>query len=287
MLPTFLGIGVNKAATTWLHGLLDSHPHVWMPSRRKEVHFFTRHFEKGVAWYERYFPEAPKASRYEALGEYTPAYLYDDQCPARIATIPSIEQFILSLRNPVDRAYSAYGHLVRNYDYRASFETFLEEHPNEIERGMYARHLKNYLRHFERDQFLILRFDDLFDDIPATRKTIADFLEIDADLFPDEAGEEKLNASFVPRFRRAFAAAQSVMRTLRKWEMGGVLNWVHRTGIGPAAKRLFGERDKEKSLSPIEPETRARLAERYASDIEALEALTGTDFSHWKRDLSL
>ena len=37
--PTFLGIGLQKAATTWLHTQLETHPQVWVPPR-KELHFF-------------------------------------------------------------------------------------------------------------------------------------------------------------------------------------------------------------------------------------------------------
>jgi hypothetical protein len=37
--PNFLGIGAQKAGTTWLHHNLQAHPDVWMP-RVKEVHYF-------------------------------------------------------------------------------------------------------------------------------------------------------------------------------------------------------------------------------------------------------
>lgn len=39
--PTFLGIGAQKAGTTWLHKQLTQHPEIWMPPR-KEIHFFDR-----------------------------------------------------------------------------------------------------------------------------------------------------------------------------------------------------------------------------------------------------
>lgn len=39
--PTFLGIGVTKAGTTWLWSQLNKHPDVWM-TPAKEVHFFDR-----------------------------------------------------------------------------------------------------------------------------------------------------------------------------------------------------------------------------------------------------
>ena len=40
MFPDFLGIGAQKAGTTWLHRNLQIHPQIWMP--RKEVHYFDR-----------------------------------------------------------------------------------------------------------------------------------------------------------------------------------------------------------------------------------------------------
>ena len=40
-LPTFLGIGVQRGGSTWLHTLLAGHPDVYMPTRRKEIRFLT------------------------------------------------------------------------------------------------------------------------------------------------------------------------------------------------------------------------------------------------------
>jgi hypothetical protein len=40
MFPDFIGIGAQKAGTTWLHRNLQAHPQIWMP--RKEVHYFDR-----------------------------------------------------------------------------------------------------------------------------------------------------------------------------------------------------------------------------------------------------
>ncbi|HEY4114613.1 MAG TPA: sulfotransferase [Rhizomicrobium sp.] len=37
--PDFLGIGAQKAGTTWLHKKLEQHPDIWMPPL-KEIHYF-------------------------------------------------------------------------------------------------------------------------------------------------------------------------------------------------------------------------------------------------------
>ena len=47
MLPTFLGIGVQRAATTWLHDCLREHPDVFVPG---ELSYFNWQFEKGMGW---------------------------------------------------------------------------------------------------------------------------------------------------------------------------------------------------------------------------------------------
>ncbi len=39
MLPDFIGIGAQKAGTTWLHHNLQAHPGIWMP-KEKELHYF-------------------------------------------------------------------------------------------------------------------------------------------------------------------------------------------------------------------------------------------------------
>lgn len=289
MLPAFLGLGVPKAGTTWLHHLLAGHPEVWMPVRRKEVRFFTTHYDEGLDWYAGFFPAGEEAARYGAVGEITPEYFHWQQgrCAERIAGVPSIRKFILSLRNPVDRAFSAYGHRVRNYNYRGTFEDFMAERPHEIACGHYARHLDVYLRRFEREQFLILLFENLFDDVEATKRRLAAFLEVDSARFPAEAGQEAMNRTYIPRFRGAFALAQKGLRALRRRELGGALGFIHRSGIGPLTKRLMGRRSKEDALPPMRPETRARLIRRYADDVRRLEALAGLDLSAWKQDLGL
>jgi hypothetical protein len=134
---------------------------------------------------------------------------------------------------------------------------------------------------------LILRFETLFSDEAATQRTIAAFLGVAPEQFPDDMGAKGRNVTFVSRFQRAFAVAQSVIRMMKTWEMGRILDLLQRSGIGPFLKRLFGRRDKEEVLPDMKPETRQRLARQYAPEIEELEALTGVDFSIWKRDLGL
>ena len=54
-LPDFLAIGALKAGTTYLDSMLRDHPDLCLPATVKEVEFFTRHYDRGPAWYARRF----------------------------------------------------------------------------------------------------------------------------------------------------------------------------------------------------------------------------------------
>ena len=59
MLPTFIGIGAQRAGTTWAYNCLAQHPEVYM-SEKKELHFFYANYSRGLDWYAAQF--APRAT---------------------------------------------------------------------------------------------------------------------------------------------------------------------------------------------------------------------------------
>ena len=134
-LPTFLVIGAQRAGTSLLHQILLGHPEVYVPRERKEVHYFDRYFERGVAWYEGYFPAADAARSYRAIGEITPDYLATEEAPARIHALLPACRLIAILRNPVDRAYSWYQHARRSRNERRDFGIFVQE-PHRLLEGL-------------------------------------------------------------------------------------------------------------------------------------------------------
>src|SRR5690606_34294189 len=121
-LPNFLVIGAQRAGTTLLHRILEAHPEVYVPYRRKEVHFFDLYFDRTTQWYENFFPPSEPAAKYKAIGEVTPDYMFDQAAPFRIKKILPDCRFIVSLRNPVERAYSAYLYSVRSYNERRGID---------------------------------------------------------------------------------------------------------------------------------------------------------------------
>lgn len=274
-LPTFLGIGVPRGGTTWLHTLLTSHPDVYMPNRRKEIRFFDRYYERGLSWYETFFCPPEHADRYQAIGEISTQYYDCEDCPVRIfTTLPKVK-LIIMLRHPVNRAYSHYGFSVQRRNYRGSFEDFLATRSGALEKGYYSRYLKQYLRYFDRTQILALLFEDVFVDIFKTKKTIANFLDIDADKFPSSASNGKVNASSVPRFQFLYGLVVKTGRRLRKRNLEPVVDFVKRRGID----RILA---KGSSLPPLDESLKQHLGQLYLHEFDELEQCMQIDLSCWR-----
>lgn len=114
VLPTFLIIGAQKSGTRWLRDNLHEHPDIF--AAWEEVSFFnnSNNFKQGLQWYQ----EAFKGYKDEPIvGESTPSYMMWrkdlDVLAARIdESLPDVK-LMATLRNPIDRTYSAFLHHMR------------------------------------------------------------------------------------------------------------------------------------------------------------------------------
>ena len=273
-LPTFLGIGVPRAGTTWLHTLLSGHPDVYLPAKRKEVRFFDRHYQRGIAWYEGFFCPPGEADRYAAIGEISPQYFYCEECPGRISAILPEAKLLVMLRHPVDRAYSNYGFVVQRRNYRDSFEEFLATRPNALEMGFYSRHLSRYLRHFDASRILALVFEEAVADGDKVRRALGDFLGVSQDGFPASVG--KVNASTVPKHGSLANVAVKTGRRLRKRHLEPLVDLGARLG----GRRLLA---KGSALPRLDPQAKEDLSRLYEGEFEELEHLMRIDLSVWRR----
>jgi hypothetical protein len=272
-LPNFLGIGVPRAGTTWLHELLHDHPRVFVPDGRKELHYFDVNFERGVEWYAHFFPPA---GRFDAVGEITPHYLFCEPCLDRIAAMPSVERLIVLLRNPTHRAYSHYGLALRNWNYRGTFREFLRDEPRALAWGRYAGPLRRYLQQFGRDRVLILVQEIVTRDVPSLKRELASFLRIDISEFPEMSGQRVVNQSFVPRARGAYALAMHGVKWLKRRDMDWALRLARRLGV----KQLLSGGGTR--VPPLSVEDERYLNEFYADDIAAVESVIAKPLEVWR-----
>lgn len=194
--PNFLGLGVQKGGTTSLYRLLNHHPGVFLP-QWKELHYFSLHHGLGEAWYADFFA---KAKEEQCAGEITPYYIFHPLAPGRIkALVPHVKLIVL-LRDPVERALSQLFHskrlglelLDRDEALAAEAERLADAEPvviaggrhsshqehSYVARSRYERQLARYESLFPREQLLLLRSEDLFQQPARVWMQVQDFLEI-------------------------------------------------------------------------------------------------------------
>src|SRR3954453_17151561 len=158
--PTYVGIGAQKCASTWLHRILAEHPEIAVPAD-KEMDFFSYRYDHGNQWYERCFAVEGTA---RVRGEISPSYFCEPAVPERVARYMPDAKILLSLRDPVERALSNHRHEVREGHLTGSdlsFETGLANNPMYVEQGLYATHLKSWLRHFAQADILVVLMEDI------------------------------------------------------------------------------------------------------------------------------
>jgi hypothetical protein len=196
-LPDFLGIGTQRGGTTTLYDRLRTHPDLYLPEK-KEIHYFSRNFDQPLGWYTAHFANARRTQR---TGEVTPYYLFHPEAPQRIAALRPQVRLIVLLRDPVERALSAYFRCRRRdlesleleaafaaeHDRLADAERTIatpggrhlshQEH-SYLARSRYEEQLARYQAHFPRSQMLILRSEDFFAEPETAWRQIQEFLDV-------------------------------------------------------------------------------------------------------------
>jgi hypothetical protein len=301
-LPNFLIIGAAKAGTNALYHYLRQHPQVYM-SPWKEPKFFAFESEADLGFRAANGRDAPvnasvilDQAEYEELfddarddelarGEASTHYLYVERSPARIKALIPDAKLIAVLRNPVDRAFSSYQHLVRDDLEPLDFGAALDAEPQRIaehyaylyrytDMGFYSEQLDRYEKTFPENQLCVLLYDDLRSDPEGTCRRIFSFLGVDEDFVPDMSGE--YNRSGVPknRFMHRLLNPSAPMKR-RLWN---VTPRFARERLLDAQTRMVN-RNLQRQTMP-EPE-RDRLRDVFREEVGRLETRLGRDLSHW------
>jgi len=199
-IPDFLVIGAQRSGSSSLFRYLGLHPRIrW--ARMKEVHYFDRAYQRGERWYRAQYPISIGARGWLA-GDASPYYMVHPQVPARAARDLPNARLIAILRNPVDRAYSHYQHVVARGNTDLTFEQALErereiaddevrrlaadptyrsrqhEWHSYVSRGHYAEYLERWLAHFPRSRLHVIISEHMFADPNEVLPAVGRFLDL-------------------------------------------------------------------------------------------------------------
>lgn len=297
MLPDFLIAGAGKSGSSSLYYYLNQHPNIYLPYL-KEIKFFSTikdvgKYHKGIEWYKNFFKEAAeKKERGIKCGEASMIYFYDPQAAPLIKKwIPEVK-LIFILRNPVSRSYSNYWQdiksarrlpkfesLIKNIDWD-NFDQF-KKNPFELKnRGWaylwtsdYGRHLKRYLKYFNRRQILVLLFEDIANIDHDTFRQIFSHLEVDPDFIPLDLN--KKNTSAVPKLRFLEKILNSRAKQYFPFVNKTIYTYYH---------KLKEFNKKKFDYPPMDKECKQNLVQFFDKKIPKLEQIIGRDLSHWRSD---
>ena len=180
--PDFVGIGVQKAGTTWWYGLIVAHPSVSArPAIHKERHFLSRYAATAfgaadVRDYHGWFPRRPGT----LAGEWTPDYVDFPWVPPLLAQAAPRARLLLLVRDPVERFRSGLAHHKR-HGLPVTDATMADA----VARGFYARALTPWWSHFGPEALLVLQYERCRADPAGQLARTYRFLGLDDDFVPD------------------------------------------------------------------------------------------------------
>lgn len=295
--PNLFIVGAQKCGTSALAGWLQQHPSVFM-SFPKEPGYLAF----GEAGYN--FPDGngnpPPAAGYVVTDTQSYEALFSgasetDTVVAEASTwyftLPGMAEklkrynpsakIMLILRNPIDRAYSAWCHargtgLEPCADFADAWRA--ESERGEVEfllrysrMGMYSEALQAYRQVFRPEQLLLLWHDDMRADPKFFWQQVCEFLAIDPEHEP--GFEHKYNRTGTPR-------SKSLGKLLRSHRFKQFLKPLLPYKL---SLRIKGRLDAAnlRDFPAMSAQMRQELKNHYRDDITQLELLTGRDLSGW------
>ncbi|TCJ15465.1 sulfotransferase [Rubrobacter taiwanensis] len=310
-LPNFFIIGAQKAGTTSLYHYLAQHPDIYM-SPVKEPGFFNYEITPGGEVIPGEFGDphhrrAPRFSNLDeyralfrgatgeaAIGEASPLYIYVPGTARRIKRYVPEAKIVALLRNPADRAYSAFLNAVRyGGEPLTDFARALREEEERIRndwhyvfhyrsRGFYHAQLERYYELFGRERVGVWLYEELRSDPVGVTRSVLRFLGVGDSFVPDTS--LKHNPSALPGGRVSRAAIRAMDRMASTF----LENFTANSRVYPLASRMRQRIQSRLLARPprLDPAIRSELLEGYREEILRLQNLIGRDLSVWLEDES-
>ena len=235
------------------------------------------------------FRDAPRGAK---LGKITPSYMLG----APQVSVPEVAQrmhrtfpdvrLVALLRDPVDRAHSAYRMAVREDAERRSFERAIEDllDPAELERARrgpeeeasyvvgweYGRMLAAYLEVFDRGQLHIELTSELERGPGDVVRRVCEFIGVRPHT-PERLGER-----FYPGGRPLLPAqAEADLKAYLEREVWPRMRHAEQHRFAFETWFRLWNSEATPPAEPVDPDTAAKLRDHYRDDARALEAATG------------
>lgn len=297
-LPSFIVTGGARCGTTYLFGLLNQHPKIFLKQPRtadpitKDSYFFShegyRNPSVDIENYKTYYLNAKPD---QILGEIATSYDFYPWVPSLLREYLSKDlKLVFLVRNPIKRAYAHYWISFMRGKEVYSFMTAIKKEPLRLNpasrtylsnmqnysyfsRGFYYANIDRYLGYFPKSNIKIIVSEDLYKQPLLTVNEILDFLEIDS-LMKVDLNREK-NSTQLPGNLFFFR----FMKYVKYSTQGLPFFW----RFSSMAKNVLSKMPlSERTYPDIHPRIVKNLSLKYAQDIRLLSEYMGRDmFNTW------
>lgn len=268
--PLFIGLGVEKAATSWIFACLYEHPQICIPI--KEINFFSddEKWKRGIKVYKEIFQE--RCTDHIIQGEFSTSYFCKTNVARRIKQYFPDPKLLVCLRNPIDRAYSNYrndimaGRVSKSID----FQEAIKIQDYYLGQGHYKKQFTQYFKYFSKDQFHIMVYEDIATDPQKFIQNLFRFLKVDDTFIPDSL-TKKINVSRTPGNVQVEGIMNRIANTLHESKWGNRLWWsLKKSGLPSLLRNVNTDK---KVLNGINKELQKELNTRFQEDQHYVENL--------------
>lgn len=286
-------VGAQKCGTTTLMELLRRHPDV-RSHEQAEFSYFVNdsEYENGFdrAWLKYFGADRQPDER--VLAKHVLIMQSKSAIKRLFAHNPNALAIVV-LRNPVDRAYSAYWYARRKgWEPLLSFEEALAAENGRLAEGWhkwrrnsyrtageYSRQIQDLIDVFSRERILIFTLDELRQDSVQLCRSICRGIGLDdtPDLGTDRSiknSASRARSVHIARITQKLASSRHPLREFaRRVVPANWSNWVR--------KKIDHFNEVRFEPPPMQPDTRQDLVRHYRPWNERLAAIIDRDLDHW------
>jgi hypothetical protein len=294
MQPNFIIAGVARCGTTSLFHYLNQHPEIGM-SKVKEPKYFSSLdlnlpqkgvgdvtvFSKVIANEMDYNKLFEGLEKYKTIGEGSSDYFYYHK-----TVIPQLKdklgdvKIIVCLRNPVERAFSAYSNLLRDSREELSFSEGLDAEEHRIAQnwdwmwhykkgGLYAEALEHYQKEFTNVK--VVFFSDLESNSQGVLREIFEYLGVNKDVLIDFSTRYSHSGKPKSKIVSLLTSRKNPL-IFRAREIA--LKLIPRKYLEKIASKVFKK-------DPIDSKVHLELKSFFKEDILKLQTLVNRDLKSW------
>ena len=300
-MPEFLIIGAGKSGTTSLNNYLKQHPDIFM-CVRKEPNFFAlemvnpedyelessrQYYHQSVHSLEEYQKLFEGARTGQMLGEVSNTYLNSDMACERIQHYIPEARIIAILRDPAERLYSRYYHLVRekvlhnlSWDQLLDKNTEWWKRQDLVDEGFYFNNLQKYFNAFPAEHIKLIRYSDFTHNTSRVVHEVLEFLNLNAEVSIDTETVYNKSGTVKNESVNKVVGQNSAPIRMLKSVMPGFHKQLKKSVWANKLLYHFRNKNLEKPSMPQDLR-RTIIEELYREDIEQLATFLGWDLQAW------